>query len=383
MYIPAIPAGNYSNLAYDRETDRWNYLASVPGWALFGKYLFYNEESRKWELLFDMTQPPNQKKDILLLRMGGWDGTKVEYREVSRERLRNTGFERQGNGVAIVAAKDGGIWWLGGMGKWTGTGESVVIPYDPIKDKWPEVVVTPREGTHLMNVKYSDLPRMLERRMEHRAVVASDGKIYVMGGFRREPEFPRDGKTVEIVSDTMECFDPQTGRWEYKKPLSSKRMGFAAVMGADDKIYLFGGSAGMTTRKETPILDVTEVYDPKADAWSNRKPMPEPRSGHACAQASNGKIYVMGGVKSEETGPLADVFIYDPLKDEWERGPKMNTRRGDLAAVATPDGRIYAIGGTDKGAYKDREQINAFLPSGKELYEGKVQETVEALDISK
>lgn len=61
----------------------------------------------------------------------------------------------------------------------------------------------------------------------------------------------------------------------------------------------------------------------------------------------------------------------------------MNIHRSALAAVATPDGKIYAIGGTDVGVYKNRENINIFLPQEKQLYEGKVQETVEVLDIFK
>jgi hypothetical protein len=50
--------------------------------------------------------------------------------------------------------------------------------------------------------------------------------------------------------------------------------------------------------------------------------------------------------------------------------------------VATPDGKIYAIGGTDVGAYgKSRNEINFFLPEKLKLYTGKVQNTVEVLDI--
>jgi hypothetical protein len=54
-----------------------------------------------------------------------------------------------------------------------------------------------------------------------------------------------------------------------------------------------------------------------------------------------------------------------------------------LAAVATPDGKIYAIGGTDVGAYEGKESVNTFLPQSLETYTGKVQDTVEVLDISK
>ncbi len=60
----------------------------------------------------------------------------------------------------------------------------------------------------------------------------------------------------------------------------------------------------------------------------------------------------------------------------------MNIPRSTLAAVATPDGKIYAIGGTDAGAYKTREKLNFFLPKKAELYSGKLQKTVEVLDLN-
>ncbi len=60
----------------------------------------------------------------------------------------------------------------------------------------------------------------------------------------------------------------------------------------------------------------------------------------------------------------------------------MNIPRSTLAAVATPDGKIYAIGGTDVGAYNVRETMNFFLPEKMELSTGKLQKTVEVLDIT-
>ena len=90
----------------------------------------------------------------------------------------------------------------------------------------------------------------------------------------------------------------------------------------------------------------------------------------------------MGGSSDIVAPPLKDVFIYDPIKDTWEKGPDMNLPRANPAAVATPDGKIYAIGGTDVGAYKTNKKLNFFLPKKHELYTGKVQDTVEVLDIN-
>jgi len=304
--------------------------------------------------------------------------------------LRNTDFQRQGNGVAIVTAKDGRIWWIGGMGKyiWVGTGENIVFPYDPVTDQWPKVTAYEVKsqgggGFYRRTTYHTNIPPMHERRINHQAVVTSDGRIYVMGGYRLESkEDPDPVLKLHAVSNTMECYDPQTNSWEYKKPLSSVRMRFAAVVGPDDKIYVFGGAEGMANIDATPVLNTTEVYDPKTDSWTLRKPMPESREAHAAVLGSDGKIYVIGGASSVPTPPLNDVFIYDPVQDSWARGPKMKVPRAVLAAVATPDGKIYAIGGTDIGAYSGRKKLNFFLPKDHEFYTGKVQDTVEVLDIS-
>jgi hypothetical protein len=55
--------------------------------------------------------------------------------------------------------------------------------------------------------------------------------------------------------------------------------------------------------------------------------------------------------------------------------------------VATPDGKIYAIGGTDVGAYKNKAlwtHLAELIPNDElKDYAGKVQDTVEVLDIYK
>ena len=91
--------------------------------------------------------------------------------------------------------------------------------------------------------------------------------------------------------------------------------------------------------------------------------------------------YILGGSSEDKGPPLKSVIIYDSINDTWKKGPSMNIPRSTLAAVATPDGKIYAIGGTDVGAYETKQKINFFLPSKAELYTGKVQDTVEVLDI--
>ena len=60
----------------------------------------------------------------------------------------------------------------------------------------------------------------------------------------------------------------------------------------------------------------------------------------------------------------------------------MQSLQASLATVAIAE-KIYAIGGTDMGAYKTKEKLNTLLPKSQELYTGKIQDTVEVLNIIK
>lgn len=381
--------GMYSNLAYDPKKDIWKYLEPVPGWIYPRHFKIFDPDMGIWRTVrkvkgeknyYEVFDPANKKSKWNLIP-----------REIPLEKLRKTDVERQGDGVAVVTGKDGLIYWLGGNGKWLGDGESIVLPYDPVNAVWPKVgskrIYYSSSAYGDKTVYETDTPSMLERRIDHKAVVTSDGKIYVMGGRREKQRKSYRGQfigTGEIeISDTLECYDPVTNKWEYKKPMSSQRMLFASVVGPDDKIYVFGGAAGLSTEPSTPILDTTEVYDPDTDTWSSRTPIPAPREGHAGVLGADGKIYIMGGGNVFRGPPLKDVLIYDPVKDTWKKGPVMKRPRHTLAAVATPDGKIYAIGGTDVGAYENRRGMNFFLPEKLELYTGKVQNTVEVLGIFK
>jgi N-acetylneuraminic acid mutarotase len=387
--------GWYSNLAYDPQKDKWEYVSLIPGWRKSDIISIFDPNKEFW-------------RDQWREYRGFLDNyTEEELRKLCQPsvpngkplRVYDTDLDRFGNGLSLSISNNN-IFWMGGQ-NFGGNVENIALPYDPKKDKWPNKIMRSLGSSSKAHRKYywevdqresydTRIPPMLEPRCDHQSIATSTGKIYVMGGWREETAINKWGSTYNteknIVSKTMECYDPKTNKWEYKKPLNRERMVFAAVTGKDDKIYVFGGAAGMSDDPNTPILDTVEVYNPGTDSWSSRKPMPTPRFDHAAVLAADGKIYVMGGAEVYDKISSA-VFIYDPATDSWEQGPDMILPRATLAAVATPDGKIYAIGGTDVGAYKNSSHWKhlSSLVSKDELrgYEGKVQDSVEVLDIFK
>jgi hypothetical protein len=381
--------GRYSNLIFDTKTKQWEYMTSIPGWG--SGFMIYNPNTDHWS---EYQGPIGNYSDEDIQKMSRPINPKDKSLKVY-----NSNLLRIGNGVAISISQKG-ILWTGGK-SFTGEIENIALPYDLIMDKWPKhahkIARSSLSDKRTFFWEYdqrelydTELPPMQEPRRDHRAVATADGKIYVIGGWHKETAINKWGSTYNtgknIVSMTMECYDPKTNKWEYKKPLSRERMVFAAVTGKDDKIYVFGGAAGMSDDPKTPILNTVEVYNPKTDFWSFKKPMPIPRYDHKAVLAADGLIYIMGGAETHDD-VSASVLIYDPEKDIWEKGPDMILPRAALAAVATPDGKIYAIGGSDVGAYKNKANwihLTRLVPKN-ELsgYEGKVQESVEVLDIYK
>ncbi len=384
--------GIYSNLVYDPATGSWQYREPVPGRYSGEYYLQPDTEKETWKNgwieLGYLHSENNDHFEILNPK-----SRKGEIVRISIDKLRNTDFRRYGDGVEIVAMPDNRIWWIGGRKSvQMGRGESLVLAYDPQTDTWPHYIPKSDKRTEKSGFQ-TDIPEMNERRMAHEAVRTADGKIFVFGGWRydkeekeikgRKVEEPYYAYTKQVATDTVECYDPKTNQWTYRTSMSSKRLEHAAVLGPDGNIYVFGGAKSPSDALAHDYLDTTEVYDPDTDTWSQRKSMPAGKAFHAAVLGSDNRIYILGGSEEGESSrPLGDVYIYDPAKDSWSRGPSMNIPRSTLAAVATPDGKIYAIGGTDDGAYKTREKLNFFLPKKVELYSGKLQKTVEVLDLN-
>jgi len=373
--------GRYSNLAYDIKKNEWEFMASIPG-RVNEFIVFFDPNEDKWS---------ERRGSVKFLT----EDEKIKMNEPRRIGLKpfkvyGTDLERQGNGVALALSNRNFILWTGGQ-SYISDVEDFVLPYFIQSDSWPKSTQKEMDGGSWLKTFYdTNFPPMQEPRRDHQAVATSDGKIYVLGGFHEEKAVNKWGSIYktgkDIVSNTIECYDPKTNKWEYKKPLSRERMVFAAVTDDDDKIYVFGGAAGMSDDRTTPILNTVEVYDPKTATWSLRKPMPTQRFDHAAVLAADGRIYVLGGAEAYDDVSAA-VLIYDPKKDTWEHGPDMILPRAALAAVATPDGKIYVIGGTDVGAYKNSDRwkhLTSLVPKDKlQGYEGKVQDSVEVLDIYK
>jgi N-acetylneuraminic acid mutarotase len=187
--------------------------------------------------------------------------------------------------------------------------------------------------------------------MPELAGAAVNGKFYAIQGQR--PGFVPAGLVYE--------YDPAGNAWAKKKPMPHA-LHHGAMVAFNNRVYVFGGfvlpQAGPPGW--VPVNDVWE-YDPAADTWRSRAPMPTARGGAGAALAT-GHIYVVGGA-----GPLPNsrepvirpgspqrslgaVEEYDPVANRWRARAEMPIARNHLA-VESVGGRVYAIGGRLGGAF--------------------------------
>jgi N-acetylneuraminic acid mutarotase len=85
----------------------------------------------------------------------------------------------------------------------------------------------------------------------------------------------------------------------------------------------------------------------------------------AAVTASNGKIYAIGGdrLKNDAVIGLRTVEEYDPSANTWTRKASMPVATWHTAAATASNGKIYVIGGVNYpaltgGAFKDPKTIS-------------------------
>ncbi len=134
--------------------------------------------------------------------------------------------------------------------------------------------------------------------------------------------------------------------WKMAAPLP-KAAGELVAATVQGKIYVLSGldnAPGPATHTPTGY---NWAYDPAADAWTAKRPMPVP-AHHVMVEVFGDKIYLFGGFVRPPTvvawQPTSNTWEYDPATDAWKALAPMPTPRGAGEAVEV-GGRIYVIGG--------------------------------------
>jgi N-acetylneuraminic acid mutarotase len=191
---------------------------------------------------------------------------------------------------------------------------------------------------------WATAPDVLLGATQETAVVATGGKIYVLGGFV--------GLTI---TPAVQVFDPAACAWSMGPDLPQP-MHHANAAVIDGTIYIAGA---LTGGNFAAIPNVWSWNPASETGWAEHMGMPAgTQRGAAVTGAIDGKLYVAGGFRN---GAVADVSVYDPIANGWTALPALPAARdhGCGGAIA---GKLYYAGGRDGGA--PLSNVYEYTPGG-------------------
>ena len=168
------------------------------------------------------------------------------------------------------------------------------------------------------------------------AGVADSTYIYEAGGYSFD-----SGTTL----DAFNRYDPVANTWTTltNMPIPAF-MASAVYYPPTNKIYVFGGEDAISGTN----YNITRIYDVATGTWATGTNMPDVRSFMASGyNNANGKIYMVSGYNTGDVSSAQpNTWEYDPVADTFaERTPIPHAVGG--AASGVINGHLYLAGGRD------------------------------------
>ena len=171
------------------------------------------------------------------------------------------------------------------------------------------------------------------------AALASDGYIYAYGGYR--------GTVTGAVEYYLQAYDI----W-YDGTAMPPNNDFGYAADQVGRIWALGGD------NLTPPYSDARYFSP-GGAWSPGTMMPYGVNYTAAATASDGRIFVIGGL--DNGGAIQKrVLAFYPTNGLWDDSIAQLNHARIRHTAAAASGRIYAIGGNDGDAYKSVEVYDTY-----------------------
>jgi hypothetical protein len=180
---------------------------------------------------------------------------------------------------------------------------------------------------------------------------SEDGSIFIDRDgkhFGQVLEYLRDG-VVSVAEKDVSELNVSELRW------LKREFGFYCIeLDADpQEVASAVGGNGKTT------LASVERYDVSSSAWCGAAPMATTRSAFGLCMLSDGDLYAIGGVTSENVR-LASVERYDVSLDTWSAAPSLSWPRYAHCACAVGDA-IFVLGGIEEDQEGREETVSSVL----------------------
>jgi N-acetylneuraminic acid mutarotase len=189
------------------------------------------------------------------------------------------------------------------------------------------------------------------------AIAAIGTKIYVAGG-----AMGSNGASFGPTVRDFAVYDTVTDTWQTLDPMPAPGRNHMPGVAANGIFYVIGGR---TNGPMDGLQNRVDAYDPVANTWTMKAPMPVARGG-CMGGLVNGQIIIVGGEGNPRdintNGVFPDTDGYDPVTDTWRVYAPMRTPRHGTGAAGV-GGKLYVPGGaTAQGGGTAVAILEAFTP---------------------
>jgi Kelch motif/Galactose oxidase, central domain len=262
---------------------------------------------------------------------------------------------------------------------------------------WGTVLGTPVAYPAQLDPAWVDASTMAYPRNEQAAVLLTNGKVLVAGGYldpttstytklaelydptsktwasttsmnHGRAHFgmlvlgaPKAGQVLAAASDsdglaTAEVYDPVSATWLDTGAMQLPRDTVAIATLGNGKVLVAGGCTAFSDTNCTALASSSEVYDPTSNVWaSSKNEMSDPRIYFTLTSLAGGSALAVGGCNvfgdnfdCSTTSGTADV--YDPATDKWTATNALPVALQNHVAVLLGSGTVLAAAGTSSGA---------------------------------
>jgi len=185
-------------------------------------------------------------------------------------------------------------------------------------------------------------------------------------------------KTWDAVISSAYEMDPNTGKWQEKRPVPGVAGRLAAsALALHDQVFIFGGYVLDAQGGETTVSDLN-VFVPVENRYYRGKDIPEPVADAVVGVYRDRYIFLIGGWSTSKGDAVRNVQIYDTDKDTWiQATPIPGTPVFGHAGAIIGDTIVYV-----DGAYKNRSGVGPKYVASSECWMGEIPHSRRA-DITK
>jgi hypothetical protein len=200
--------------------------------------------------------------------------------------------------------------------------------------RWAGLTAASSELYDPQTKTFSATGPMITARNGHDAILLSNGKVLILGGW--------DG---ERYVESTELYDPASGKFSAAGQWKNPRPGAVTVALQDGRVLLCGGDDA-----NGKVSARAEIYDPATSSATRVGDMAVALHKHAGVLLADGRVLITGGSDDRDwQGRQTGAELFDPKTGTFTVLPPMNATRfkHPRAAVLLKNGKVLIAGGNN------------------------------------